>query len=155
MIVRYALSMNMLRTISGLIIVLIMLPLCVMAFNYIADIRFEYSEINDEIALSQLRENLLIIYDLHFGRDTLNFRYKNNDFRLSLVNRKLILQPGTQIYLDDIDDLYFEKRGELIYVIYERNDKQYERILCTEKGIHLDEFSDCDVSDYEYRDSED
>lgn len=144
----------MIRTISGLIIVLTMLPLATMAFTHIANIDFTYNEINDEIALSQLRENLLLAYDLHSSRELISFVYKNADFRLSLVNRKLIMQPGTQIYLADIDDLYFEERNNNIYVVYERNNKQYERIITTRKGIYLDEFSDCDVSDYEHSDSE-
>ena len=146
--------MNMIRTISGLIIVLTMLPLTTMAFTHIANIDFVYNEINDEISLSQLRENLLLAYDLHSSGDLISFVYKNADFRLSLVNRKLIMQPGTQIYLADIDNLYFEERNNNIYVVYERNNKQYERIITTRKGIYLDEFSDCDVSDYEHSDSE-
>ena len=141
--------MNLIRTYIGLIIIVTMLPLCMMAFDYIGGIKLEYREIDDEIALFQLRECLLISYDLHYSPERLDFRYEGSPFRLSLVNDKLILQPGTQIYLDGIESLSFDRRGEMIYVVYQRSGKEYERIIASTKGIHLDDFSDCDVSDHE------
>ena len=53
--------MNQIRNIIALIIVLSILPLSSLAFNYVANIEFEYNEINDELALVQLREYLLIL----------------------------------------------------------------------------------------------
>ena len=118
-----------------------------MGFRYVADIPFEYNEICDEVALSELRELLLIAYDMEVTYDSLYFIYQNKRFSLSVVNSKLILQPGTQIYLNDIDAANFEIRGKTIYVIYERKNKTYERAIGKATGIHLDDFSDCDVRD--------
>ena len=139
--------MNLIRNLVGLMIIVSMLPLCSMAFRYTASLPFEYNEIADELALAELREILLITYDMHVSYGSLNFIYQNKDFTLSMVNRKMLLQPGTQIYLNDIDELHFETRGNTIYVFYERNDKKYERAIGTANGIHIDEFSDCDVHD--------
>ena len=139
--------MNLIRNLIGLIIAAILLPLFLMAFRYVTEIGFDYDQVNDEIAISQLREQMLISYDLKFTRNMLTFRYKNDDFRLSEVNGMLLLQPGTQIYLNDVDSLHFEKRNRCIYVVYERNGKEYEQVIVSEKGIYIDAFSFCDVSD--------
>ena len=138
----------MIRNIIGLLIIITILPLCISCLQYVSKIDFVYEDINDEIALRQLRENLLIAYNVTNNYHQLDFIYQNKDFRLSCVNRKLIMQPGTQIYLNDIDDLYFENRGSIIYVCYRRKNKQYERPI-VKQGIYLHEFSDCFIDDDE------
>lgn len=141
--------MNLIRNLIGLIITITLLPICMQAFVYTSNISFDYNEINDEIALSQLREQLLIAYDMQVTNDELSFIYKNKNYKLSFVNNKLLLQPGTQIYLNDVDDLYFNILNECIYVCYERNNKQYERIIGKQERIYIDDFSACDVfNDY-------
>lgn len=137
--------MNLIRNLIGLIITITMLPVCIEAFMFGSRIPFDYDEINDEIALEQLREQLLISYDMNISSDQLNFVYKNKNFTLSLVNGKLLLQPGTQMYLNDVENLYFDSRDGCIYVCYERGNKQFERVLCKQERFYIDDFSDCDV----------
>lgn len=139
--------MNLIRNLTGLLIIVSMLPICTMAFKYTSNIPFEYNEVSDELALAELRELLLITYDMDVSYDSLNFIYQNKNYSLSMVNNKLLLQPGTQIYLNDIDDLHFEIRGNAIYVMYQRKNKNYERAIGSSTGIYLDRFSDCDVHD--------
>ena len=139
--------MNLIRNLLALAVSTAMLPICMLAFRFTVDLPFDYDEICDELALSQLRETLLIAYDLQINDSSLDFICRNKDFSLSLVNGKMLLQPGTQIYLNDIDDLYFFSRNGCIYVAYERKGKTYERVLGSQKGIYIDEFSDCDVRD--------
>ncbi|MBR5341333.1 MAG: hypothetical protein IK151_05340 [Erysipelotrichaceae bacterium] len=146
--------MNMIRNLLGLVIILALLPICILAFRFTSNMPFEYSEICDELSLAQLRETMLITYDLHYGYDCLSFTYRNKDFTLSMVNNKLLLQPGTQVYLGDIDDLHFEERNGCIYVCYERKNRKYERIIASSQGVYLDDFSDCDVHDDELDSSE-
>ena len=126
---------------------MIFLPLSSLALNYVSRIDYDYSQINDEIAIYQLRELLLIAYDMYVSSDEINFTYQNKTFRLSLVNGRLLLQPGTQIFLDEIDNLYFEETSGLVYVNYEKNNKQHQKVLTGSNGIYLDEFSDCALSD--------
>lgn len=135
------------RNLVALYIVLLMLPLTLTVFNYVANVSFNYNEINDEIALNQLRNDLLFIYDLDYFYDELRFIYKDRKCSLKMRNNKLILSPGTQIYLYDVDDLYFVINNDCIYVNYERNNKQYKRVLCFAKGLYIDNFSSCDDND--------
>lgn len=147
--------MNLIRNLIGLIITITMLPICIQAFIYTSNIEFDYNQISDELALAQLREQLLIAYDMTINANEINFIYKNKDFKLSLVNRKLILQPGTQIYLNDLDNLYFDLRGEKVFVCYEKDNKKYERVICKQEGLYIDNFSNCNVfDDVDYSDEE-
>ena len=146
--------MNLIRTIVSLLIIMIFLPLSSLCLNYVSKIDYDYSEINDEIAIYQLRELLLIAYDLRIYNDEINFTYQDKTFTLSLVNGRLLLQPGTQIYLDEVDNLYFTEASNLIYLNYEKKNKQYQKVLTKANGIYLDEFSDCTLSDDDFDSSQ-
>lgn len=137
--------MNLIRNILGLIITITMLPICIEAFIFTSNIGFDYNQINDEIALCELREQLLISYDMEVNSNELRFIYKNKNYTLSMVNEKLLLQPGTQIYLNDIDDINFEVMNGCIYINYQRDNKEYEKILCKQEGLYINDFSGCDV----------
>ena len=139
--------MNLIRNLIGIIITITMLPICIETFIFTSNVKFNYNEINDEIALAQLREQMLIAYDMDVDRNEINFVYKNKNYKLSLVNNKLILQPGTQIYLADVDNLYFDIRNNCVYVVYERNKKEFERVICQKERLYIDDFSACDVLD--------
>ena len=112
--------MNLIRNVAGLFIILLLLPILLMAFRYTSKLPFAYTEVYDELTLMQLRESLLISYNLAFDERELSFILHNREFRLSLVNDKLIMQPGTQIFL-----------------------------AAGAEGFHIDRFSDCNVRDDE------
>ena len=139
--------MSMIRNIAGLLIILTLLPIAMCGFSFVSSMPFSYTEVFDELSLHQLRESMLISYDLSFDQNALYFSLHNKDFILSKVNDKLILHPGTQIFLADVDDLHFEKRNGVVYVCYERKGKNYERVIVSARGFYLDDFSDCDVRD--------
>lgn len=136
--------MNLIRTLLAVLIISLMLPIVTTAFVYTSDIEFNYNQINDELALMQLRELLLIAYDVNVDNNSIEFVYKNKNFHLNNINNKLILQPGTQIFLNDIDDAYFTCKDNCIYLNYERDNTKYETIIGNQKGIYLDDFSNCD-----------
>ena len=121
------------RNLIALYITILLLPLTIISFRLVGNIDFKYEDVNDEIALSQLRENLLFIYDLNYSENELSFRYKGDEFYLSQINDKLILHPGSQIYLMSVDDLYFEDVDGYIYVNYERSNKRKRRIRKSRK----------------------
>ncbi len=139
--------MSMIRNIAGLLIILTLLPIAMCAFSFTSSLPFTYTEVFDELSLHQLRESMLICYDLSFDPNALYFSLHNKDFILSKVNDKLILHPGTQIFLADVDELHFEERGDVIYVCYRKKERYYERAIASARGFYLDRFSDCDVRD--------
>ena len=124
--------MNMIRTLAGLFIVVSVLPISVLAYRFTGNIPFEYSEVSDELCINQLREIMLISYDLDYAYDRLSFIYQNKEFTLSEVNEKLILQPGTQIFLSAADRVYFARHDGLVYVVCERGRERSEKVLYKE-----------------------
>ena len=136
-------------------ICLIMLDLALMSFVFVGDIEFDYDAINDDIAINQLRRILLISYDVNASADGMRFIYHNKEFHLNFVNNRLILQPGTQIFLNHIDEGTITTLNNCYVVKYMRKGKEYEKVLCSESGIYIDDFSDCDVLYDERGDGED
>lgn len=99
-------------------------------------------EVQDEIALTQLKHILIVSGDFQTG-SSLSFIYHGEPYVLRTVNRHLILSPGTQIFLSEIDSASFEDRGGIITLIYERNGKEYIRpLVCSQAGICGNLFSE-------------
>ena len=70
---------------------------------------------------------LVLIKDFHNFED--RFEYKNEKYTLQYVNENLIMQPGTQIFLTDVDACTFVQYGRDLYMEYARDGKVYERFL--------------------------
>ncbi len=135
--------MSALRALLALCIVLSLFPLVSGVYGALGGISYDHERISEEIAMMQLRELLLIAYDLNVTKDALYFRYQKEEFRLSLVNRRMILQPGTQIWLNDLDALsFYEKEGN-VYVSYRKKERTCETLLCPSYGFSLDDFPAC------------
>ena len=52
------------------------------------------------------------------------------EMRLSVVNQNLIVQPGTQIFLMDIETALFYLEGDSVMLRYVRDQQEYEVYLC-------------------------
>lgn len=86
-------------------------------------------DVQDEIALAQLRRILIISDDFRTDGSVLYFVNQGRQMTLRLVNENLIIQPGTQIMLVDVDSVSFLEEGNLIRCIYERKGIFHERII--------------------------
>lgn len=133
-----------LRTILALVITLSILPIAVSIISYATNLKFEYDKVNDEISLYQLRRILLIAYDVNNNGNSLDFIYHNDSYSLSLINNRLVLSPGYQMFLDNVDYLEFINTGNSISIKYEKNNKEYITPIIKAYGIYLDDFSDLD-----------
>ena len=114
---------------AALCVVVLMVPLMTMCLGVLKGSLVFDERLQDEIALLQLRKILLISYDIEVSPQVLSFRYQARDMRLSLVNRRLIIQPGTQIFLSEIDGASFLEKDGMIEVIYSRDEQEYEKVL--------------------------
>lgn len=129
------------RTIIALLVITSILPIVYSCFDYVARFKFNYSEVTDELTLIDLRRVLLLSYDLEIHEQELSFIYHNDNYVLRYVNDKLILQPGTQIYLNDIREVNFFIKNDCLYMHYVTNDeKEYEKVIYKSKGIHIADF---------------
>ena len=130
-----------LRTLIALLVTMSILPLAVTIFRNASCIVPDYALLNDELAMMDLRRILLLAYDMEISDTHLKFIYHGEDYVLGLVNERLILHPGTQMYLDDVKEVRFYTKNGSLYMSYVRNNgKEYERNIAKEEGIHLDDF---------------
>ncbi len=85
--------------------------------------------VQDEIALAQLRRILAVSEDADVSGHTMSFTYHCERNMLYETNGHLILTPGTQIFLSDIDSASFRRDGHEIRIVYSRSGKEYVRVL--------------------------
>ena len=87
------------------------------------------SLLNEEVSLIQLRRTLLLSYDIENKGNSLEYEYQDRRFILNEINNNLIVQPGTQIVIMDINNLYFYEVNNNIYISYMKNEELYEKAL--------------------------
>lgn len=142
------------RTLMALFIVMLYLPLMVNVLLYVSQIDSRYDLLNDEISLVQLRRILLLSYDIKISNSSISFIYGGNTRYLSMINGRLVLTPGYQMFLDKVEGLHFEQKEGLIYLIYDKDEKEYEAIIAKSEGLSVDDFRDCDDDSDEFDGSE-
>jgi hypothetical protein len=110
-------------------IVVFLIPVSLVFLSALIPSLAFHEDVQDEIALAQLRRILSLSYERQLTGDHLELRYEGKDMSLVFLNRKLILKPGTQIFLADLDDCQLVQEGDSVYVLYERKGKEKEKIL--------------------------
>ena len=89
-----------------------------------------YSE--DRIAMYQLRFLLAQSSRLSLQENTLSFIYQKKKQTLEYDRRRLVRRSGSEIFLQDVDALQFQKRKECYYVTWVRKEKREEALLTCE-----------------------
>ena len=86
--------------------------------------------LQDQIALVQLRHYLAVAYDIELQPTMISFQRQHEEMRLRFVNQNLIIQPGTQIFLMDIESAMFYLENDSVILRYVRKNQEYEVFLC-------------------------
>lgn len=122
----------LLEFLIALSMMLMCLPILVNSMNSFQPLLNRNYEIQDLISANQIRKILLTSYDVTLEDNVIYFRHDGKDFKLSFINQYLVLQPGTQIYFPDIENAVFTYNNQILYLLYERNNKEYEISLYKE-----------------------
>lgn len=130
-----------LRSLVAVLVIMSILPIIVSVLTIISSYKVDYDFVNDEISLFQLRRIMLIAYDIDNNYDSLKFIYHGKDFELSTINNRLVLQPGYQVFLNNIDYAEFNYNNGLLNITYGRNGNENTTCIYKEKGIYIDDFS--------------
>ena len=85
--------------------------------------------VQDEIALCQLRRILSHSHDMEVDAHQVSFIYHEEEARISLVNGSLILQPGTQIFLTELEQCTFSVSDGVLYLHTGREGESHENAL--------------------------
>ena len=110
--------------------VCICIPIMVSVISLMRTSLKDRTSLQDQIALVQLRRYLAVAYDIELLPSSLTFQRQHEEMRLSVVNQNLIVQPGTQMFLMDIEAALFYLEGDSVMVRYVRDNQEYEVFLC-------------------------
>lgn len=112
-----------------IMITLMLVPVVLVCMRVlIGSLHFE-ENVQDLIASYQLKRILLLAYDKDIIENRLIFTYQNREMYLLEVNENIIIQPGTQIMYANVENTKIYQRNNVIYLSYERYDKQYEQAI--------------------------
>lgn len=115
--------------IIAVLIVITFIPILVICIRLNMNALRFHEETQDEIAIAQLRKIMNVGTHFEVSSNIITFEYHEEPYHLYLVNHHLILSPGTQIFLSEVDQLSFSMRGNYIYCDYERKNQTYSRVL--------------------------
>lgn len=115
----------------SMMIMVLLVPVVILCLGSLQGTADFSEEVQDTIAEAQIRHILMIAENKEMQGDTLQFTYQNKEMRLSFVNDHMILQPGTQIFFSATDSGTITVRNHLLYAVYIRNGKTYEKIIGT------------------------
>lgn len=114
----------------AILTVCICIPIMVSVISLMRTSLKDRTSLQDQIALVQLRRYLAVAYDIELLPSSLIFQRQHEEMRLSVVNQNLIVQPGTQMFLMDIEAALFYLEGDSVMLRYVRNHHEYEVYLC-------------------------
>lgn len=110
--------------------VCICIPIMVSVISLMRTSLKDRTSLQDQITLVQLRRYLAVAYDIELLPSSLTFQRQHEEMRLSVVNQNLIVQPGTQMFLMDIEAALFYLEGDSVMLRYVRDNQEYEVFLC-------------------------
>lgn len=113
-----------------LAVILVMLA-SAMLYNARKMIRQNYQN-EDFMALYQIR--LLLVQSTQFSLidDNLHFSYGGETHYLTFHNHRLVKRDGYEIYMQNLDDLWFEEKEGCYFLNYEREQEHKKTLLTCE-----------------------
>lgn len=114
----------------AILTVCICIPILVSVISIMRTSLKDRTSLQDQIALVQLRRYLAVAYNIELLPSSLTFQRQHEEMRLSVVNQNLIVQPGTQMFLMDIEAALFYLEEDSVMLRYVRNHQEYEVYLC-------------------------
>lgn len=85
--------------------------------------------LQDQIALAQLRHITNLASSVTINAEELTLHCHQNDYVIHIRNHNLLLRPGTQFLLTEIDAVLFEQDEQLLIMHYYRKEKEFRAVL--------------------------
>jgi hypothetical protein len=119
----------MMQILLGLAVIAMLMPVCTLSIAVLCRQTSFDHQIQDEIALTQLRRMLIVADSLEISGAELNMEYQGEIRCLQMVNSNLIMKPGTLIFLPQIEDCRFRKEGNVFLLSWQRSGVTQERAI--------------------------
>ncbi len=117
------------QLLMAMMVVCMLLPITMLCISSVRSNLQFMQEVQDQTALLQLRRILVRCSDLQVGNESLYYEDCGQQRVLRQAGRRLIIQPGTQIILDDIDGLFFGYEEGLYYLQYTRGQEVMKCVI--------------------------
>lgn len=122
----------LIELILTLCIATIFFPLESKALSYFMNQDYSADTLQDEISLAQLRRVLNLCYEKKLVDNTLVCSYKQNAIEFRYKNKRLYTTTGTWIFLNEVDDLFWNIQDHLVFLNYRRDNCWREAVLAYE-----------------------
>ena len=120
---------SLIESILSLFIVTLSFSLLYCVFPLLSTVSQYDVSIEEELALSKLRETILYASDIEFSESELFFYSMEKQMTLVLEKNRIVRKDGYLIYMDGLESSRFIKKGKCIYLKYERKNIHKERFL--------------------------
>ena len=97
--------------------------------NVYARVNFDSTTLQNRLGIIQLREHLYLATNIEISDDELTYMIKKDSYRLGLLNGRLVQQPGTLIFLLNIEELDFVLEDEVIIMSYKADNREWKASL--------------------------
>lgn len=113
----------------SLIIAVIILPITITSLKLCKEgLKFETCK-QDAIAIVQLRKIFTLGNNFIVHPKEIEFNYHQEDVFLKLINKNIVLKPGTQFFFMDLDDITFFEDSGCIWMNHARKTKENTYLL--------------------------
>jgi len=99
------------------------------AIKNVHDLKIDTDRLQDINGIHQLALSLALATDMEVSSDQIAYYYKDESFVISLVNHRLMIQPGTNILLLNIETIEFIQEDEQVILLYTRDDQEMRRVI--------------------------
>ncbi len=119
---------SLVEVLIALVLSFFIIELLVSSFTYIET--NSNDDINqDLLSAFMLYEIFNVSVDIIVLDDSISFKYLEDQRELLLINNRLIIRPGTQIYFNNINEYEFFVKENYIYLKLKRNKKTYTYLI--------------------------
>ncbi len=118
---------TLLETIIALMISSLIFLSIYQIINMMSYIRLYDQHLQDINGVLQLKQILNLGSNIEISSDQIEYDYNENHFTVNLINDRLIIQPGTNILILDINSVEFIEDDLGLVIIYQREDQTYHR----------------------------
>ena len=119
---------SLVEVLIALVLSFFIIELLVSSFTYIET--NSNDDINqDLLSAFMLYEIFNVSVDIIVLDDSISFKYLEDQRELLLINNRLIIRPGTQIYFNNINEFEFFVKENYIYLKLKRNKKTYTYLI--------------------------
>lgn len=109
-----------LQVIISLLTTLMIIPIIYQNFTILVNYDFHEDELQDNIALLQLRRILLESKEITCMDQKLRYEKNNKKYELRFINHHFIISPGTQIIISNADFGYIYQENDRFYLTFYR-----------------------------------